>query len=399
MPVDSRKAGESIPPWRSLYIHLTDECNQHCPYCWASLVLAGRSKVRRPDLAQYRRFIDKAVPLGLSKVKVTGGEPLLREETLPILAHASRRGVDTDIDTNAALVGEVEVDFFRRNRVHVGTSIDVCGPEGSDPRRGLRGALQRTWKAVKAMTRAGIDLTVTAAVSHGNLGEIDRILDRIAGIEGRRGRIAVKINPIVTLRRVSSMNKRRETLFPHELLEFTNRVLRDVAPSYREKNLDISLQLEAAFFPIESMVQAVATSGARHCGFLNLISVLADGSITLCGIGQEQKHLIMGNIQRSYDLARIWEREPSMLDVRRRVFRGLRGVCSECQAQSDCLGGCRAAAVAAAASLAESPPWCQSLYDAGLFPASRLNDESAKRYAEIAPSLQARFREEAAALA
>ena len=398
MPVDSRKAGESIPPFRSIYIRLTDECNQHCPYCWASPVLEGRSTVKRPDLAQYRRFIDRAVPLGLSRVKVTGGEPLLRVETLLVLAHASRRGVATAIDTNAALVGEVEVDFFRRNRVHVGTSLDVCGPDGSDPRRGLRGALQRTWKAVKAMTRAGIDLTVTAAVSHGSLGEIDRILDRLAGIEGRRGRIAVKINPIVTLRRVSSMNKRREALFPHELLEFTNRVLRDLAPSYREKSLDIILQLESAFFPIGSMVQAVAASGARHCGFLNLISVLADGSITLCGIGPEQKHLIMGNIQRSYDLTRIWERALDAECQAARFPRPLRRL-RKCLAQSDCLSGCRAAAVAAGASAAESPLWCQSLYDAGLFPASRLNDESAKRYAEIAPSLQARFRQEAAALA
>ncbi|HSR70193.1 MAG TPA: radical SAM protein [Acidobacteriota bacterium] len=399
MSARTSKPWQKIPTLRSIYIYLTDECNQHCPHCWISPVLQGHSKVTRPSLEQYLQFIDDAVPLGLTYVKVTGGEPLLRPETLPIVGHASRLGAETTIETNAMLVGDKEVEFFAANGIHIGTSLDGSCPEAHDRRRGLKGAFRRTWRAVEAMTQAGINMTVTAAVSHGNLGEIDKILDRLRGIGGRRGKITFKINPIVPMGRAKFMKKRRETLYPHELLRLADRVGHELVPRYREDGLDIILQLELAFFPIHSIINAIGTSGAGHCGFLNLISLLADGSITFCGIGHEQRHLVMGNIRHGYDLRKIWEEEPLMQDVRRKVHRGLRGVCGSCLFHSVCLGGCRAAAVAVDGSLADSPPWCQSLYDAGLFPASRLDDEAAKEYQEIAPALRADYQAEVAAMA
>lgn len=378
---------EGVPPLRSIYIYLTDECNQRCPHCWINPVLEGRSKLMRPSLDQYLQFIDAARPMGLNYLKVTGGEPLLREETFPILEHVSAAGISSTVETNAMLVGEREAEFFSSNNVHVGISLDAADSETHDRRRGLKGAFRRTMRAVEIMSAAGIDLTVTAAVSRSNLGEIERILELLNQTKGER-QLTFKVNPIVPMGRARHMKKRGETLEPEELLELTEKVRTQLLPRFKNSRLHIMVQLELAFFPIQSILNAVGTRGAGHCGFLSLISLLADGSITFCGIGYAQRELIMGNIRENYDLPDIWNHHPLMTDTRNKVRHGLEGVCRHCLFHPVCLGGCRASAVLVGGSVASSPPWCQSLYDAGLFPTSRLDDEGARAYARIAPRLR-----------
>ena len=378
------------PPLQSIYIYLTDECNQMCPHCWISPVAVGRSRVSRPDIEQYTRFIDAALPLGLDYVKLTGGEPLLRKETFPIIEHAARCGAYAGLETNAMLVGEKEAEFLKKQRVHVSVSLDGSCPEVHDRRRGLKGAFQRTVRALKLLAQSGVPLTVTTALSRSNYGELEKILELLCDIKGS-GRLDLKINPIVPMGRASFMKKSGETLQPHELLDLVESVRNEYLPRSRARGVGIVLQLELAFFPIDSILRREGTAGAGHCGFLNLISLLADGSITFCGIGYTRRDLVMGNIRGEYDLPGLWKSHPQMLAVRRRVLENLDGVCGSCLFHPVCLGGCRAAAVAVEGSIAGSPPWCQALYNAGLFPPSRLNDEAATEYARIAPRLKADY--------
>jgi radical SAM protein with 4Fe4S-binding SPASM domain len=96
----------------------------------------------------------------------------------------------------------------------------------------------------------------------------------------------------------------------------------------------------------------------------------------------------MGNIKDGYDLPSLWQDHPVLQEVRHDVYHALEGVCGDCLLQSICLGGCRASALALGGSLAASPPYCQALYDSGLFPATRLREPAASRYAAMASDLR-----------
>ena len=381
------------PSLRSIYFYLTNECNQSCPHCWINPTREGRYRGQLPRLKDYFRLIDAAVPLGLGFVKVTGGEPLLREETFDLLRYVATKGCRLALETNAMLVGPEAASFLAEHRVCTSVSLDGASASVHDHRRGLRGAFERTWSALNRMTRAGVPLSITTSVSRSNREEIPKILELLREMKGNAP-LALKINPILPIGRARKMGSNGETLEPQELLDLVAEVCQELRPRYGRHSINIVLQLELTYFPLESLAQGSGKAGVYHCGFLNLLSVLADGSITFCGIGYHQPQLTMGNICEDYDLASLWSEHPTLQDVRSRVHHALEGVCGDCLFHPLCLGGCRASALAVGGSIAASPPSCQALYDSGHFPLSRLREPAASRYAALAPRLRRKTKTE-----
>src|SRR5437660_1602684 len=63
----------------NLRISVTDRCNLRCTYCMAEdVVFMERSELL--TFEEIARFVAIAVPLGINKVRLTGGEPLMRRE-------------------------------------------------------------------------------------------------------------------------------------------------------------------------------------------------------------------------------------------------------------------------------------------------------------------------------
>jgi len=370
------------PRLRSLYLYLTHECNQACAHCWINPKLEGRYRAELPSLDDYRRFIEAALPLGLDYLKLTGGEPLLRQEVRPLIAFARSHGIDVHVESNAMLVSAEHAEFFRRHEVQMSISLDAATAAVHDRRRGLAGAFERTLRAIGLLVAAGVPLTIVASVSRSNLGELVPILDLLTTIKGEAP-LNFKINPIVPMGRAVKLSRRGETLTPPELLDLARYVTDVLTPRYRSHDVAITLQLEIAYFSIDSLIQGDGRGGLGHCGFLSLLSILADGSITFCGLGYAQPELVMGNVREDHDLPALWEGHPLLREVRHAVHGGLEGVCGECLFHPVCLGGCRAVALSAGGSLTASPVWCQSLYDAGLFPPSRLRHP--ERYPPVSP--------------
>jgi SynChlorMet cassette radical SAM/SPASM protein ScmF len=385
-PARTTASQDSVPPLKSIFFYLTHECNQACIHCWINPAREGRYRAELPSFDQYCGLIDAARPMGLSFVKLTGGEPLLRAETLPLVEYLSAAGIRTALETNAMLVGPREAELLAEHRVTVSVSLDGASAEVHDRRRGLRGAFERSWRALELLTEAGVPLTVITAVSRSNRDEIPKVLERLRSLP-KKARLDLKINPILPIGRAQKLGLRGDTLSPPDLLALVAQVCEELIPRYEEHGIGIVLQLELTYFPIESLMRGAAKAGVCHCGFLNLLSVLADGSITLCGIGYQEPELTMGNLREPYDLPSLWQHHPVLERVRDTVHNALEGVCRHCLFQSLCLGGCRASALAVGGSLAASPPSCQALYDAGLFPVSRLVEPAASEYTALAPTL------------
>ena len=111
----------------NLRISVTDRCNIRCFYCMPESDVHFVPRQEILDFEEIERFARIAVSLGIHKIRVTGGEPLLRRD-LPALIQrlASIPGItDLALTTNGVLLDELAAPLFdsglRRINVHLDT--------------------------------------------------------------------------------------------------------------------------------------------------------------------------------------------------------------------------------------------------------------------------------------
>src|SRR5450432_476944 len=74
----------------NLRISVTDRCNIRCFYCMPENDVHFEDRREILDFEEIERFARIAVSLGIRKLRITGGEPLVRRD-LPVLVRRSRR--------------------------------------------------------------------------------------------------------------------------------------------------------------------------------------------------------------------------------------------------------------------------------------------------------------------
>lgn len=353
--------------FNNLYIYITDRCNERCRHCWITpKYLEGRLEPNIP-IEAFIGFIERARPLELSYVKLTGGEPLLREDIGDLLLYLAENELSIGIETNGTLITEEKAILLKKLDVHISISLDAADPQVHDHLRGVSGAHEGALRGIRLLKEQGIrSLHTIMALYRDNLDQLEPTLtlNQELGIE------SVKINPITEMGRGTKMGERGLLFTPRELLHLK----RELIPELEER-YDISINLDLPCGGYESLWHMRQKRRIGRCAFLNLLSVLANGDITFCGWGYSNPDWIMGNIlDPDLDLTDLWENHSLLQEARSKIPEELEGVCASCIMKKGCLGKCRAYALAKYGSITSSDPKCQELYDAGLFPAARLVD-------------------------
>jgi molybdenum cofactor biosynthesis protein A len=107
-----------------LRISITEHCNLRCSYCMPE---EGISLTPKPHLmtAEEILFIAKTfVAVGVTKIRLTGGEPLVRKDAKEIILQLGKLGVDLTITTNGILVPNFIETFKTAGIQTVNISID-----------------------------------------------------------------------------------------------------------------------------------------------------------------------------------------------------------------------------------------------------------------------------------
>jgi len=118
---------------RDLRISVTDRCNFRCRYCMPRERF-GEDHTFLPRRA-YLSFedIEKVViacrPLGLEKVRITGGEPLLRPDLHDLISRVSSTGVEVALTTNASLLSGQAPRLADAGLDRVTVSLDALDPK------------------------------------------------------------------------------------------------------------------------------------------------------------------------------------------------------------------------------------------------------------------------------
>ncbi|MDX9929310.1 MAG: radical SAM protein [Bacteroidales bacterium] len=114
-----------------LRISVTDRCNLRCVYCMPE---EGVKLLKHSDILSYDeifRFTEAAVRHGIDKVRVTGGEPLVRRGIVTLIEMlASIEGIkDLSMTTNGILLSGYASDLKRAGLRRVNISLDTIDPE------------------------------------------------------------------------------------------------------------------------------------------------------------------------------------------------------------------------------------------------------------------------------
>jgi GTP 3',8-cyclase len=115
---------------RNLRISVTDRCNLRCAYCMPEEEYVWLPREEILQFEEISRLVDVFIELGVDKVRLTGGEPLLRRD-LPALIEplAAKPGLrDLAITTNGVLLAEHAASLKAAGLHRVTVSLDTLDP-------------------------------------------------------------------------------------------------------------------------------------------------------------------------------------------------------------------------------------------------------------------------------
>ena len=109
-----------------LRVSITDRCNLHCTYCRPK---EGISLKGHDDILRYEeiiRIVSQTVKMGLIKVRLTGGEPLVRRGFVEFAAALKQvQGLqDISLTTNGILLNQYAEDIFKAGITRINISLD-----------------------------------------------------------------------------------------------------------------------------------------------------------------------------------------------------------------------------------------------------------------------------------
>jgi GTP 3',8-cyclase len=150
------KFGRTITDLR---VSITDRCNYKCVYCRTGSEGAQYAELAMED---YLRLIRVFVSLGIQKVRLTGGEPLLRKgilallERLALLRTAAGDPLDLAITTNGHLLADMAAPLARAGLSRITVSMDAVDSATFARITRVPGSFEKVLAGVRAAQRAGL---------------------------------------------------------------------------------------------------------------------------------------------------------------------------------------------------------------------------------------------------
>ena len=152
-----------------LRISLTDRCNMRCVYC---LPASGNHWTPLPELLsddQILQIVGQAARLGVSKIRLTGGEPLVRPGLINLVRRiAALPGIqDISLTTNGLLLESMAAPLAQAGLKRVNISLDTLDQD-KFKRITRFGNFERVWRGILAAERAGLaPLKLNAVIVRG----------------------------------------------------------------------------------------------------------------------------------------------------------------------------------------------------------------------------------------
>jgi cyclic pyranopterin phosphate synthase len=176
-------------PMHDLRISVMDRCNFRCPYCMPKETFHDRYRFLRASerlgFEEIVRIARATIALGVRKLRLTGGEPLLRADLAELVGELSTlEGVDDlALTTNGVLLAQHAAELKGSGLQRVTVSLDTLDPEVFARMSGGFGGVEPVLDGIAAALEAGLHpVKVNAVVRRGvNEHTVLALLERFRG--------------------------------------------------------------------------------------------------------------------------------------------------------------------------------------------------------------------------
>jgi SynChlorMet cassette radical SAM/SPASM protein ScmF len=343
-------------------MYISGSCNLACRHCWISPTYEpDNSKGQFLKLEYVKKAVREAKPLGLQSVKLTGGEPMLHPQFREMIEWLNDENIEIILETNGTLIDK-KIANFLKNMVHVrfiSVSIDGACANTHDSLRCVPGSFALAVSGIKQLVSHGFNPQLICTLHKGNKREMDSILELAVDI----GCGSVKFNIIQDMGRGEDFPVFQK-LDIAEIIQLSNKI---DELTFQKYPLKILFDIPPAFRSIKNLL----FKQSSHCSALNILAVLADGKVSLCGIGTSVPALIYGDVSKQ-TVKSIWQEATGLKKLRSLIPDHFQGICSECLHHMTCLGTCIAQNYQKTNEINSSHGFCMEAKIRNIFPNKRL---------------------------
>jgi len=261
----------------NLRISVTDRCNIRCFYCMPETGVKFQPREQLLTFEEIERFVRIAVTLGVRKLRVTGGEPLLRKDLAKLIRKLSAiEGIeDLALTTNGVLLTEQAQELYDAGLRRINVHLDTLDRERFKQIT-RRDDFDRVLEGIDTALRMGYGPIKINAVAVKNLVEPDIVplarFGRERGIEIRY----IEFMPLDSQR----LWDRSRVLLADDMIEM---LAREIGPLREIPDADPRAPAtEYEFEDGGGRVGFVASVSRPFCLNCNRIRLTADGKFRYC---------------------------------------------------------------------------------------------------------------------
>ncbi len=363
-PQKTRKLNlpKGVPPLTSLYLYISGSCNLACRHCWIEPDYQADNKNGKfIKLTHLKKAIREAKPLGLGSVKLTGGEPTLHPKFREIVDTIESQKINMYLETNGVLIDDGMARFLKskKNFSFVSVSLDGAKAATHDWLRGVKGSYKKAVNGIRSLVKAGFKPQMICTLHKGNIAELEEVVK----LAQKLGCGSVKFNHVQHMGRGDRFAE-KNGFKVKELIRLFQKIQSKIQLKYK---IPIHFDIPVAFFPIKRLLM----SGLPCCHVQNILGVLSNGDLSICGVGVTIPELNFGSLAKD-DLAKVWAKSAKLKELRRLIPDKFEGICSRCIHRFSCLGACVANNFHRAQKFNAPYYFCDEALKQGLFPLTRL---------------------------
>ena len=270
----------------NLRISVTDRCNIRCFYCMPA---ENVQFMDRADLLSYEeieRFVRLVVPLGVTKLRLTGGEPLVRKDLSKLVAALAviPEIEDIGLTTNGILLADQAQDLYGAGLRRLNVSLDALNAE-KFKQITRREGYEKVLEGIEAAEKAGFQQIKINAVSVRGLTEEELIP---FGHFARRTGHEVRFIEYMPLDADNAW-ERDKVLFAQEIIDMLSEGIRPLLPI---PNADP--RAPAADYQFDDGIGRngfIASISRPFCANCNRFRITADGKLRNCLFSLEETDL------------------------------------------------------------------------------------------------------------
>ncbi len=301
---------------RDLRISVTDRCNYRCVYCRTGEHGAQFAELTMPD---YLRMARVFVSLGITKIRLTGGEPLLRNDLLELIRELAKlrtaegKAPELALTTNGHLLAEMAAPLRQAGLTRVTISMDAVEPERFARITRVKGSYQAVLEGVRAARQAGLGPVKINCVLLRGFNE-----DQVEAF-GRFAR-----DEQVVVRFIEFMPLEEGRVWSPDVVVPLAEVLRRMqgfAPFHELAHEASSTARRYAFDDGRGEFGVIAPVSLPFCGACSRIRLTSDGKIRTClfSLGEYDLHAAVREGRSDLELARIIEHAVAHKEARHHI--------------------------------------------------------------------------------